>query len=139
VSDPLRVLVVDDETALAKVVAGYLTREGFVVDLAHDGPDAVAVARANPPDLVVLDVMLPGFDGIEVCRRLRTFTDAYIIMLTARDEEIDKIVGLSSVPMTTWSSPSRRVSSWLGSVRCCGARVPSPDPSPITPRRTRRR
>jgi DNA-binding response OmpR family regulator len=55
----------------------------------------VAAARANPPDLVVLDIMLPGFDGIEVCRQLRTFTDAYVIMLTARDEEIDKIVGLS--------------------------------------------
>jgi DNA-binding response OmpR family regulator len=95
VSDPLRVLVVDDETALAGVVAGYLSREGFAVDLAHDGPTAVAAARANPPDLVVLDIMLPGFDGIEVCRQLRTFTDAYVIMLTARDEEVDKIVGLS--------------------------------------------
>jgi len=94
-TDPARVLVVDDETTLATVIAGYLTREGFVVDLAHDGPGAVDSARANVPDLVVLDVMLPGFDGIEVCRRLREFTDAYVIMLTARDEEIDKIVGLS--------------------------------------------
>ena len=93
-SDPLRVLVVDDETALAGVVAGYLSREGFAVDLAHDGPAAVAAARANPPDLVVLDNMLPGFDGIEVCRQLRTFTDAYVIMLTARDEEVDRLVGL---------------------------------------------
>ena len=93
--DPLRVLVVDDEVALAAVVASYLQREGFVVDLAHDGPGAVAAAREQPPDLVVLDVMLPGFDGIEVCRQLRSFTDAYVIMLTARDEEVDKIVGLS--------------------------------------------
>jgi len=93
--DPLRVLVVDDEVALATVVASYLQREGFSVDLAHDGPGAVAAAREQPPDLVVLDVMLPGFDGIEVCRRLRAFTDAYVIMLTARDEEVDKIVGLS--------------------------------------------
>ncbi len=94
-ADPLRVLVVDDEVALAGVVAGYLQREGFVVDLAHDGPSAVELARASRPDLVVLDVMLPGFDGVEVCRRLRAFTDAYVIMLTARDEEIDKVVGLS--------------------------------------------
>ena len=94
-TDPMRVLVVDDETALAGVVAGYLRREGFTVDLAHDGPSAVAAAREHQPDLVVLDVMLPGFDGIEVCRRLRGFTDAYIIMLTARDEEVDKVVGLS--------------------------------------------
>ncbi len=93
--DPLRVLVVDDEVALAKVVASYLQREGFTVDLAHDGPAAVAAAREQPPDLVVLDVMLPGFDGVEVCRQLRAFTDAYVIMLTARDEEVDTIVGLS--------------------------------------------
>jgi DNA-binding response OmpR family regulator len=90
-----RVLVVDDEVALARVVASYLQREGFTVDLAHDGPTAVAAARANDPDLVVLDVMLPGFDGVEVCRQLRGFTDAYVIMLTARDEEVDKVVGLS--------------------------------------------
>ncbi len=94
-AEPLRVLVVDDETALANVIAGYLHREGFDVDLAHDGLSAVDSARTHRPDLVVLDVMLPGLDGIEVCRRLREFTDAYVIMLTARDEEIDKIVGLS--------------------------------------------
>ena len=94
-ADPLRVLVVDDETALAGVIASYLQREGFEVDLAHDGPSAIDQARRSLPDLVVLDVMLPGFDGIEVCRQLRMFTDAYVIMLTARDEEVDKIVGLS--------------------------------------------
>jgi len=94
-TDPLRVLVVDDETSLAQVIAGYLEREGFQVTSAYDGPSAVEQARRDRPDLVVLDVMLPGFDGIEVCRQLRTFTDAYIIMLTARDEEVDKVVGLS--------------------------------------------
>jgi DNA-binding response OmpR family regulator len=93
--DPLRVLVVDDEQALATVIASYLEREGFAVDLAHDGPSAVAAAREHRPDLVVLDVMLPGFDGVEVCRQVRGFSDAYIIMLTARDEEVDKVVGLS--------------------------------------------
>src|SRR5665811_740716 len=94
-TEPLRVLVVDDERALAEVVASYLRREGFEAILAHDGPGAVAAAREAVPDLIVLDVMLPGFDGIEVCRQLRGFTDAYIIMLTARDEEVDKVVGLS--------------------------------------------
>ena len=94
-AEPLHVLVVEDETDLANVVAGYLRREGFTVDLAHDGPAAVAQARTHQPDLVVLDVMLPGFDGIEVCRQLRGFTDAYVIMLTAKDEEVDKVVGLS--------------------------------------------
>lgn len=94
-TDPLRVLVVDDEVALAGVIASYLQREGFEVSLAYDGLSALALARQHRPDLIVLDVMLPGVDGIEVCRQLRTFTDAYIIMLTARDEEVDKIVGLS--------------------------------------------
>ena len=93
--EPLHVLVVDDESELANVVAGYLRREGFSVDIAHDGPDAVAHAQTHRPDLVVLDIMLPGFDGIEVCRQLRRFSDAYVIMLTARDEEVDKVVGLS--------------------------------------------
>ena len=91
----MRALVVDDEPSLVTVVAGYLAREGFTVDTAADGKAAVAAARAAPPNVVVLDLMLPGIDGIEVCRQLRTFTDAYIIMLTARAEEVDKLVGLS--------------------------------------------
>ena len=93
--DQRRVLVVDDEQALARIVGSYLEAEGFAVGLAHDGPTAVSAARAADPELVVLDVMLPGFDGIEACRRIRQFSDCYIIMLTARDEEIDKVVGLS--------------------------------------------
>jgi len=88
------VLVVDDETNLLDLVKGYLEREGFVVTTASDGPAAVDVARALRPDLVVLDLMLPGFDGLEVCRRLRQFTDAYVLMLTARTDEVDRIVGL---------------------------------------------
>jgi DNA-binding response OmpR family regulator len=95
VTEGSRVLVVDDEVPLAKIVASYLEREEFTVALAHDGPSAVEAIRRDPPDLVVLDVMLPGFDGIEVCRQIRSFTDCYVIMLTARDEEVDKVVGLS--------------------------------------------
>ncbi len=94
-SDPLRVLVVDDEVPLTGVVGSYLTREGFDVSVAHNGPDAVEMARNLSPDLIILDVMLPGFDGIEACRQVRQFSDAYIIMLTARDEEVDKVLGLS--------------------------------------------
>ena len=90
-----RALVVDDETALAGVVASYLEREQFEVSLAHTGPDALTLAREVDPDVVVLDLGLPGIDGIEVCRRLRTFSDAYVVMLTARDTELDTIVGLS--------------------------------------------
>src|SRR5262249_26350692 len=91
----VRALVVDDEPALVTVVAGYLRREGYTADTAGDGETALATARRTPPDVVVLDLMLPGMDGVEVCRQLRTFTDAYVIMLTARADEVDKLVGLS--------------------------------------------
>jgi len=86
---------VDDEPSLTRVVAGYLEHEGFVVTTAPDGEQALAAARRDPPDVVVLDVMMPGIDGIEVCRQLRTFSDAYVIMLTARTEEVDTLIGLS--------------------------------------------
>lgn len=94
-SDALRVLVVDDEIELAAVVISYFEREGYLVDSAVDGPSAVEKARIGLPDLIILDLMLPGFDGIEVCRQVRSFSDAYILMLTAREEEIDKIVGFA--------------------------------------------
>ena len=94
-TEELRVLVVDDEVPLTGVVSSYLQREGFAVSVAHTGPDAVAEARAGRPVLIILDVMLPGFDGVEACRQIRQFSDAYIIMLTAKDEEVDKVLGLS--------------------------------------------
>ena len=94
-SSDLKVLVVDDEVPLTAVVGSYLEREGFLVDVAHTGPAAVDAARDGKPVLIILDVMLPGFDGIEVCRQIRQFSDAYIIMLTAREDEVDKILGLS--------------------------------------------
>jgi DNA-binding response OmpR family regulator len=87
--------VVDDERPLVGVITSYLEREGFEVLQAFDGPTAVERARLDDPGLVLLDLMLPGIDGIEVCRQIRQFTDAYVIILTARDEEVDKIVGLS--------------------------------------------
>jgi DNA-binding response OmpR family regulator len=90
-----RALIVDDEAPLRELVRGYLEREGFTVSCAVDGQAALAAARAEGPDIVVLDLMLPGLDGLEVCRQLRTFSDAYVLMLTARSEEIDRVVGLS--------------------------------------------
>ncbi|WP_094289417.1 response regulator transcription factor [Mycobacterium lehmannii] len=90
-----RALVVDDEESLAEVVASYLTREHFEVTIRHNGVEALAVAREVDPDVVVLDLGLPGIDGLEVCRQLRTFSDAYVVMLTARDTEVDTIIGLS--------------------------------------------
>ncbi len=95
ITDPPRILVVDDEVPILDLVRGYLERDGFEVDTAADGPAALAAVRAWNPDVVVLDVMLPGLDGIEVCRQLRTFSDAYVLMLTARGEEIDRIMGLT--------------------------------------------
>ena len=94
-TSPARILVVDDEPPIVELVRGYLAREGWLVDVAVDGPSAVERARSDAPDVIVLDLMLPGIDGIEVCRQVRTFSDAYILMLTARSEEIDRIVGLS--------------------------------------------
>ncbi|ADU09731.1 response regulator transcription factor [Micromonospora aurantiaca] len=90
----VRVLVVDDERSLAKVVASYLERDGHEVSCVFDGRSAVAAARRDRPDVVVLDLALPGLDGIEVCRQIRTFTDCYVVMLTARSEEVDKLIGL---------------------------------------------
>jgi DNA-binding response OmpR family regulator len=94
-SNPIRVLVVDDEPPIRSVVRGFLEREGMQVAEAGDGPDAVEQARAFAPDIVVLDIMLPGIDGLEVLRRIRTFADPYVLMLTARTEEVDRIVGLT--------------------------------------------
>ena len=90
-----RALVVDDEAALADVVASYLRRDHFEVTVCHSGAEALSAAREVDPDVVILDLGLPGIDGLEVCRQLRTFSDAYVVMLTARDGEVDTIVGLS--------------------------------------------
>jgi DNA-binding response OmpR family regulator len=89
-----RVLVVDDEPMVTEVVERYLLRDGFDVTTAADGDQALALARSWLPDLIVLDVMLPGKDGFEVCRSLRRDSQVPIIMLTARGEETDRIVGL---------------------------------------------
>ncbi len=90
-----RILVVDDEPPIVELVRGYLERDGYEVLSAPDGLGGLELARTSSPDVLVLDVMLPGLDGIEVCRQLRTFSDAYVLMLTARGEEIDRVVGLS--------------------------------------------
>ena len=91
---PITILVVDDEQRLRDLLRGYLEHEGFRVLTAADGLTALDLARQYAPEVVVLDLMLPNLDGLEVCRRLRTFSDAYVIMLTAKAEEIDRIVGL---------------------------------------------
>ncbi|MER5729019.1 response regulator transcription factor [Streptomyces sp. NPDC002138] len=89
-----RILVVDDDPTVAEVVTGYLHRAGYAVEQAADGPAALARAERNRPDLVVLDLMLPGIDGLEVCRRLRATGPVPVIMLTARGDEDERIAGL---------------------------------------------
>jgi len=89
-----RVLVVDDDPTIAESVAARLRAEGLDVHIANDGPSAVEACRSGQPDLVVLDVMLPGFDGLEVCRRIQVQRPVPVLMLTARADETDLLVGL---------------------------------------------
>lgn len=90
-----KILVVDDEEALVRLISYNLSKEGFEVMAAYDGDEAWAVIEHNKPDLLILDLMLPGKDGLEICRDMRAKHDyTPIIMLTARDEEVDKVVGL---------------------------------------------
>ncbi|HRC74636.1 MAG TPA: response regulator, partial [Kouleothrix sp.] len=88
------ILIVDDEATIVEVVALYLQREGFRAIVAADGNTALALVAQQPPDLIVLDLMLPGLNGLEVARRLRASSAIPIIMLTARSEEADRVVGL---------------------------------------------
>jgi two-component system response regulator MprA len=96
VSTRRRILVVDDDARLAASIRRALAYEGYVVDVVANGTDALVGSRDQPPDLVVLDVMLPGIDGIEVCRRFRAGSDVPILMLTARDAVSDRVAGLDA-------------------------------------------
>jgi len=89
-----RILVVDDEPIVTEVVERYLVREGYRVTVVHDGRAAIETAAREAPDLIVLDLMLPGVDGLEVCRTIRSESKVPIIILSAKDEESDKILGL---------------------------------------------
>ena len=89
------VLVVEDEAALSGVVQAYLARAGFDIASASSGPAAVEAARTLSPDVIILDLGLPGLDGLEVMRRIRAFSDCYVLITTARSEEVDRLVGLS--------------------------------------------
>jgi two-component system, OmpR family, alkaline phosphatase synthesis response regulator PhoP len=90
-----KILVIDDEPSIVHLVTAYLKQEGYEVFTAMDGPSGLKAARSFKPDLIILDIMLPGIDGIELLSRLRRESDVYVILLTAKTEETDKIVGLS--------------------------------------------
>src|SRR6476469_9649726 len=96
VERPIRVLVVDDEPLIVQMLTIALTYEKFEVSVARDGIEAIQQASQTKPDLVILDIMMPGLDGFEVCRRLRASGDAGILMLTARGEDQDQVRGLNS-------------------------------------------
>jgi two-component system alkaline phosphatase synthesis response regulator PhoP len=91
----VRILVIDDEQSILNLISAYLKPEGYEVFTASDGPSGLQAARAYKPDIVVLDVMLPGMDGITLLSQLRKESDVYVIMLSARTDEMDKVVGLS--------------------------------------------
>jgi two-component system alkaline phosphatase synthesis response regulator PhoP len=92
---PATILVVDDEQSIRNIVTAYLQAEGYTVHTASDGPGGLRAARMLKPDLLILDIMLPGIDGIELLTQLRRESEVYVMMLTAKSEEIDKVIGLS--------------------------------------------
>ena len=105
----MKILVVDDERVLVKGIKFNLENEGYQVETAYDGKAAVELARTGGFDLIILDLMMPEIDGLEACMRIREFSNVPIIMLTARSEDADKIIGfegrttISPSPSTSWS------------------------------------
>jgi two-component system response regulator BaeR len=137
VSTPHRVLVVEDEPKLAALLGDYLRAAGFEPEVAQDGPAALAAFALDPPAAVLLDLNLPGLDGIEVCRRIRRDSDVPILMLTARADEIDRIVGLeigADDYLCKPYSPREVVARVRALLRRSQGRLPggvaSPDPAP---------
>lgn len=131
---PAHLLVVEDEPLINQAVTDRLRAEGYAVTQAFTGPEAVAAADAHTPDAIVLDIMLPGFDGIEVCRRVQSRRPVPVIMLTARDDESDILVGLGAGADDYLTKPFRmrelvaRVQALLRRVERAGelARTPRP-------------
>jgi DNA-binding response OmpR family regulator len=128
-----RVLVVDDDPTVSDVVGRYLASAGYEVDAAGDGPSAIAKAAAAPPDLVVLDLLLPGIDGLEVCRRLRQTSSVPVVMLTALGEESDRVLGLETGAddyVTKPFSPRELVLRVQSVLRRAAAPPPTPADAP---------
>ena len=132
------ILVVDDEPEIVEVLRAYLEREGFSVRAAFDGPGALAAFEARMPDLIVLDWMLPGMDGRDVCRQIRKRSDVPIIMLTARSDETDKLIGLEigcDDYVTKPFSPREVVARVRAVLRRTRSPGVSPDAARVTPDR----
>jgi DNA-binding response OmpR family regulator len=122
---PLSVLIVEDDETLQETIVYNLEREGYTVVAALDGPIGIELARLHCPDLIILDVMLPGLDGLSVCRVLRREMDVPIIMLTARSSEVDKIIGLDSGADDYITKPFG-LGEFLARVRAALRRKPKP-------------
>ena len=118
-----RILVVEDELKIAELHQDYLKQSGFQVSILGRGDEVVSRIQKDPADLILLDLMLPGKSGEEVCRELRTFSNIPIIMITAKTEEIDRLLGLDWEQMITSASLSVPVKWWRGSRRFCAAVV----------------
>jgi len=128
----VKILVIDDEEAIINLVTSYLRPEGYEIYTAADGVSGLQIFRAFNPDLILLDIMLPGMDGIELLSQIRRESDTYVIMLTAKSEEIDKIVGLSIGAddyVTKPFSPRELVARIKAAVRRMGNGGGSPDVS----------
>ncbi len=130
-----KILVVDDEPSILNLVTSYLRAEGYTAYTAADGPSGLKAAREFMPDLIVLDIMLPGMDGIELLSQLRRESDVYVIMLTAKSEETDKIVGLSVGAddyLTKPFSPRELIARIKAALRRIKTGGTSPQPEIIT-------
>ena len=110
-----RILIIEDDQDIAFIEKDYLEMSGYAITIASDGLTGLKEGLSGSYQLVLLDVMLPGMDGFEVCRRLRDKVDIPIMMVTAKREDIDKIRGWDSAPMIMWKSPFHRAFSWHGS------------------------
>ena len=137
--DSKRILIVDDEPQIAEVLEQYLLDEGFVIDKAPDGSSAVRAFKAGRPDLVILDLKLPGMSGLEAFHEMRAQSDAPIIMLTSRSDEVDRIIGLelgADDYITKPFSPREvvaRVKTVLRRLAHAQAMQPDPQPAPTAP------
>ena len=120
-----KILLVEDDETLRKTLAYNLEKEGYKVHQTHDGADALSMARDDEPDLIVLDVMLPSLDGLSVCRILRKESEVPIVMLTARDSEVDRIIGLE-IGADDYIVKPFSLGEFLARVRAILRRTPSP-------------
>ena len=137
---PPRALVVDDAAENRMLVSALLIQQGFQVDQAADGEAAVQAAEQTRPDLIVLDIGLPDIDGVEVCRRVRSFSDAHVLMLTAQDTELDKVVGFEAGADDYVTKPFS-IAELVGRVKAVlrrAARTPGVAPAAPAPSTVRR-